>query len=104
MTLEEEIQYQKEIIQQVDGKSPLYNIGNRIYGLANIAFASFAYYSLTDQNPATLLACAPFILEGATDLISGKHHTILFKLFKVHPKYKLEKLLNEQKKRNALDR
>ena len=91
MAIDEEVEDLQYQIHKIDGKSLGYNIGNRIYGLGKIGLQVFLYYA-TDQDPLSLLYL-PVAIDGAADLVTGKHHTLLFRLTKAHPKYKLEKLL-----------
>jgi len=94
MAIDEEIEDLQHQIHKIDGKSLGYNIGNRIYGLGKIGLQVFLYYA-TGKDPLSLLYL-PIAIDGAADLITGKHHTLLFRLFKAHPKYKLENLLAQQ--------
>ena len=97
---EKQIENLKYQINKIDGKSRGWNIGNRIYGLGSILIQIGLYYAF-DKNPLSLLYL-PMAIDGAADLITGKHHTLIFRLFRVHPKYKLEKILLEQDKNNKL--
>ena len=96
MAIDEEIENLQYQIHKIDGKSLGHNIGNRIYGLGKLGLQIFLYYA-TDKNPLSLLYL-PVAIDGAADFITGKHHTLMFRLFRAHPKYKLEKLLAELQK------
>jgi len=96
MAIEEEIEDLQYQIGKIDGKSLFGNIGNRIYGLGKIGVQVFLYY-LSDKNPLSLLYL-PLAIDGAADFVTGKHHTLMFRLLRVHPKYKLEKILSEQER------
>ena len=96
MTIEEEIEDLRYQINKIDGKSLDWNIGSRIGGLVKIGL-QFLFYYASDKNPLSLLYL-PVAIDGAADLLTGKHHTLMFRLLRVHPKYELEKLLSEQEK------
>ena len=96
MAIEEEIEDLQYQIDKIDGKSVGWNIGNRAYGLGKVGLQVLLYY-LSDKNPLSLLYL-PIAIDGAADLITGKHHTLMFRFLRVHPKYKLEKILSEQEK------
>jgi len=87
----EDLRYQ---IKKIDGHIPLTNIGNRIYGLCGLTGSAIATYYVPWLAPISI----PFALEMIGDIATGKHHFISYRLLKAHPKYKLEKLLAEQKK------
>jgi len=84
-----DIQYQ---IEKIEGKTIVHNIGNRIYGLGHLVLSVMGTYI----SPLTLPITIPLAIEGAADLTTGKHHFISYRLFKIHPKYELEKLLKEK--------
>lgn len=86
----EDLRYQTH---KIEGKSLRWNITNRLYGLGKVGMCFLLYYA-TDQNPWSLLTL-PIAIDGAADLATGKHHTLLFRLLRAHPKYKLEKLVLE---------
>ena len=89
-----EIENLQDQVNRIEGQELLYNIGNRISGLGKVGL-QVAFYYLTDKNPWSLLYL-PLAIDGLADLTTGKHHTIMFRLLRIHPKYKLEKLLMEQ--------
>lgn len=93
MPIEEEIKSLKYQVNKIDGKSLFENIGNRIYGAIEIALPVFFYYA-TGKNPWTLIGL-PLVIDGIGDLATGKHHFLSYRLLKIHPKYKLEKMLSE---------
>ena len=94
MTIEEEIEDLQYQINKIDGKSLGWNIGNRVYGAIGVALPIFVYYA-TGKNPWALIGL-PLVIDGVGDLFTGKHHFLSYRLFKTHPKYKLEKILLEQ--------
>ncbi|MBU4086749.1 MAG: hypothetical protein KKB21_04200 [Nanoarchaeota archaeon] len=96
MTIEEQIDDLHYQIHKIDGKSLGWNIGNRITGLAKIGLQLLFYYA-SDKNPLTLVYL-PVAIDGAADLITGMHHTLMFRILRVHPKYKLAKILSEQER------
>lgn len=97
MTTEEKVEDLKYQIDKIDGKSLVWNIGNRIYGLGKMGLQVLVYY-ISDKNPLSLLYL-PIAIDGAADFVTGKHHTLIFRLLRAHPKYKLEKILSEQEKK-----
>ncbi len=86
----ENLQYQND---KIEGKSLGYNLENRVYGLGKIWIQILLYHT-TDQNPWSMLYL-PLAIDGAADLVTGRHHTLMFRLLRIHPKYKLEKLLEK---------
>lgn len=89
-----EIENLQDQINRIEGQELLYNIGNRVYGLGKIGF-QVALAHFTDYNPWSLLYL-PLALDGLADLATGKHHTLMFRLLRIHPKYKLERIVNNQ--------
>jgi hypothetical protein len=96
MTIKEEIEDLQYQIDKIDGKSALHNIGNRIYGAIGIGLPIFLYYAF-GKNPLAFIA-TPLVIDGIGDLVTGKHHFLSYRLFKAHPKYKLEKILSNPEK------
>jgi len=76
---------------KIEGISILHNIGNRIYGILGLIIAAIGIYS----NTWLMLIFIPFSIEMIADIITGKHHFISYRLFKIHPKYKLNKIKSE---------
>lgn len=79
-------------ISKIDGHTLFYNIGNRVYGLLGLAMAAAG----TSASPGMLPISIPFAAEMVGDIITGKHHFISYRLLKIHPKYELERILQEQ--------
>ncbi len=98
MAIDKEIENLQYQIHKMEGRSLGGNIGNRLYGLGKVGMQLFLYY-ITDQNPLSFLYL-PLAVDGAADLLTGKHHTLMFRILRAHPKYKLEKLLVKQQKEN----
>ncbi len=96
-SLDEKIEDLNYQIKKIDGHTLAGNIGNRLYGLGHIGFQLFLYYA-SNKSPFALLYL-PLTIDSIADVFTGKHHTLIFKLTKVHPKYELEKL-EKQKELN----
>ncbi len=92
MTREEDIKDLQYQIRKIDGQTRGYRIGCRLYGIMGLTISIPATYYFPYLAPITI----PFSIEMIGDIITGKHHFISYRLFKAHPKYKLEKLLTEQ--------
>ncbi len=92
MTLDEQIEDLQYQIRKIDGHTIMYNVGNRIYGLLGLGLSTVATYHCPYLAPIII----PFSVEMIGDIVTGKHHFISYRLFKIHPKYELEKLLVEQ--------
>jgi len=91
MALDEQIEDLQYQIRKIDGHTLLGNIGNRVYGLLGLGLSSVATYHCPYLAPITI----PFSVEMIGDIVTGKHHFISYRLLKIHPKYELEKLLDE---------
>lgn len=91
MTLDEQIENLQYQIEKIDGKKWKYNTINRIYGLGHIALGAFCAWKIPITGP---IAGSLLIIDGVGDLITGKHHYIMYRILKIHPKYELEKLTN----------
>ena len=89
----EDLQYQ---IKRIDGHTRLGNIGNRFHGALEIGLSAMCAYVGTKCNfPINLIPYTiglEFVIDGVGALLTGKLHYVLFRVTKVHPKYKLEKL------------
>ncbi|MCA9488172.1 MAG: hypothetical protein KC516_04395 [Nanoarchaeota archaeon] len=80
---------------KTEGKRLKYDLGNRLYGALGIALSTIFYFG-SNKDPLTYIM-APLAIEGLSDLIQGKHHSLAYRLLKLHPKYKLEKIKLENK-------
>lgn len=87
-TIEQKIQDLESITPQVDGKILKYNLGNRIYGFIGTSLGCTAMY----VEPVLGIIGVPLIIDGVADMITGRHHTVVYELFKAHPRYEIEKL------------
>ena len=84
----EDLEYQ---IRKIDGHNLLGNIGNRIYGLCGLTISALAAYHMPWSVPLSV----PLAIEMIGDISTGKHHFISYRLFRLHPKYELERLLTQ---------
>lgn len=89
MTLDEQIENLQYQVAKIDGKKWKYNIGNRVYGLGHTTLGAFLAWKVPIVGP--IIGSLLFI-DGIGDLITGKHHYIIYRVLKIHPKYELEKL------------
>ncbi len=96
MPIEEQIQDLQYQIKRIDGHTRLGNIENRFHGALEITLGAIGAYAGTKCNfPINFVPYAislGFIVDGIGALLTGKLHYVLFRIIKVHPKYKLEKL------------
>ena len=90
--IEERIEDLKSIIPKIDGHTKKDRILNRLYGLGHIGLGSFFTYQMPYLSPLSV----PLIIDGVGDLITGKHHYIVYRLFKAHPDYEINKLKERQ--------
>ncbi len=81
-----------DVVDKWDGKTLKYNIGNRVSGLLKIGFGGICIFGCPESGGVleNILDIAGVFcaVEGSGDLISGKHHYFITKLFpRIHPKY-----------------
>lgn len=91
MILDEQIKELQNQIEKVDGQKWKYSIGNRLYGAGHMAVGIFFAWELPIIGP--IIGSILFI-DGIGDLLTGKHHYLMYRVLKIHPKYELEKLRN----------
>ena len=89
MTLDEQIENLQYQVEKIDGKKWKYNLGNRAQGLGHTTIGAFFALKVPIAGP--IIGSILFI-DGIGDLIIGKHHYLIYRILKIHPKYKLEKL------------
>jgi len=101
-TLREKIEDLKYQIKKIDGHTWGYNIGNRIYGLLGLTLCAIGTHGASGTPAESLLPAItiPLAIEMIGDIATGKHHFISYRLFRVHPKYELEKLLKQSQSNN----
>ena len=94
--LDERITILQNQMKNIDGTTLLSNVGNRVYGLIGLGLFSLSTYYIHDLAPLTI----PLSVEMIGDIVTGKHHFISYRLFKIHPKYSLDKLIAEKQNKN----
>ncbi len=75
---------EQEIINRWEGQDLRDNLGNRASGLAKLVLGTVA---LSADNTLADVFGYLFVVEGFSDLVSGKHHYISSRVFRFHPKY-----------------
>jgi hypothetical protein len=97
MTIDEQIADLEFAMKKIDGHTLFDNIGNRVYGACGLFLVGLpVYFSPPSAMPLLLPIAVPFAIEMIGDIATGKHHFISYRLLKIHPKYELEKLRDEQ--------
>ncbi len=95
----EEIEDLQDQIARIDGNTTSRNILNRIFGALGIGIGALSIH-IGNQYDAPI-NIFPYIFGATTtidsvgSLLTGKLHYILYRLTRVHPKYKLERVLQE---------
>ena len=96
MKIEEQIEDLQYQIKRIDGHTQIRNISNRFHGALEIGLGVlWAYVGAKCNFPINIAPYAiglGFAIDGAGTLLTGKLHYVLFRVTKVHPKYKLENL------------
>ena len=85
--LDEQIKYLEEIAIEVDGKTPMYRLKNRLLGFVGFSIGS----ALTYVDPYFGIVGIPLVLDGISDLAKGKKHSLFYNVFKVHPRHEIER-------------
>ena len=88
--LRNEISRHESIKPSINGEGN-YHWRNRLFRLQGFIYAG----AIGTINPYLSLLLIPHMLDGIGDIITGKHHNLLYRLTKSHPDHEIEKLEKE---------
>lgn len=98
--IQEEIEWQEETLQSIEGQTIFYNIRNRIYGAMGLILSGIVFYGSQNMDSGlgkygVVLTAGTLAMECLGDLLTGKHHFVSYRFLGITPKQEINKLEKE---------